>query len=484
MNRRELLQYRKVCLSAESRGVTMINLTFQVFEAEMIGLIGLNDAGKSSFIDLMLGQAEVTSGEILLQGAVYRPKSIQEANQRGVYHVSRHSKLINAFSPEENLSVVRGGLAGWRLAKRAGVLANLRELLHANGLAELSEREVAQMTQAEKYLLEIVKATLNGARLLLLSDIQYIFGQEEDYPHFNALLDNLQQRGVTIVSILSRFHKTLLHTDRTFIFSRGRLVKTLYREEIDRETLEHYLIAPENLNRLSYRSRFTNNGAELLRIEMLEMEGHVCEPISVFQGEVLGIYDDGTFGERLCRELFYEDTKSARVFFEGNQVRHGKYWKLFEYRVGLFPQYYNNMYYSNMTARENLLLMSYASLGSTAGFLRQRVIRYSMRQNRERLGFIDDQKLLYRMTHRERFRVLMEMNRLVRWRVIFVCNPTLYNDLVEAQLIYDYIGELCEANCAVILISSDVSELFGGLCDRVITVDEIGHVREISQIPL
>ncbi|NLF27638.1 MAG: hypothetical protein GX592_07035 [Clostridiales bacterium] len=131
-----------------------------------------------------------------------------------------------------------------------------------------------------------------------------------------------------------------------------------------------------------------------------------------------------------------------------------------------------------------MLQMCYASLANAAGFLRERVIRYSIRQNRERLGTIDDQKALNQLKHRERFHVLMEMNRLIRWRAMFICNPALYHDPVEAQLIYDYIGELCEANCAVVLISSDASELFGGMCDRVVTVDAAGHVREISQLPL
>ena len=60
--------------------------------------------------------------------------------------------------------------------------------------------------------------------------------------------------------------------------------------------------------------------------------------------------DDGAFSERLCRELFSEGPKTARLYVEGKQVRYGKYWELFECRVGLFPQYYNNMYYCNMTA--------------------------------------------------------------------------------------------------------------------------------------
>lgn len=344
------MQFRRVCLFAENRGLAMMNLTFQVFEAEMVGLIGLNDAGKSSFIDLMLGQAEATGGEIVLEGADYRPKSIEQANRRGVYHISRHSKLIDALSPEDNLTVIKGDIAGWRLTRRAESLQKLRELLEETGLTEMCARDVAQLTNVEKYLLEILKAMLNVAKLLLLSDILDIFDHEEDYLRLCALLERLHERGIAVVNISNRFHKILQYADRTFIFSQGRLVKTLYREEINRGTLERCLIAPENLSRMDYKPRLAGNGSELLRIEKLELGDCVCEPIPVFDREVLGIYDDGAFSERLCRELFSEGPKTARLYVEGKQVRYGKYWELFECRVGLFPQYYNNMYYCNMTA--------------------------------------------------------------------------------------------------------------------------------------
>lgn len=481
MNRQEVLRFQGVCVESKSHAYRIRNLTFYALEGERIGLIGLNDAGKKNFVDLLLGELEVTDGQIQLCSQPYGPQSIDQANRCGVYHISRYTKLIDALSLEENMTIMNGGAHLFAHAKQTAKLKKMQELLEEAGYAECKNTPVDKMTPAQKYLLEVLKAVLLGAKVILLSDVLYVFDHKEDYSRLLDMLDFVQKKMITVVYISNRFRELLQSMDKVLVLQQGRLIKTFYQDTFSRTALEECLRVSE-AEPLPPRSPLPAPQEEIMRIEGLRIGSTVCAPLVLYAGEILGIYDDGIFAEVFTTELFAEGEKTARVYVDHKLVPHANYRNLYKHRIGLLHQVADRVYYENMSVRDNLLQMSFDSIGSRLGILHKRVLRYMVKQNQLRLKDMDDRKNLYKLTHRERFRVLLEMNRMMRLRVLTIINPSLYHDPIEAQMIYDYMTQQCENNGAVFFISSSPTELFSGIADRVVRVCKDGTVQNIQHI--
>lgn len=450
-------------------------------EGERIGLIGLNDAGKKNFVDLLLGEQEVTDGQIQLCSRPCEPQSIDQANRCGVYHISRYTKLIDALSLEENMTIMDGSLHLFAHARQTAKLKKLQHLLEEAGFSEYRNMPVAKMPPAQKYLLEVLKAVLLGAKVLLLSDVLYVFDHKEDYSRLLDMLDFVQKKMITVVYISNRFRELLQSMDKVLVLQQGRLIKTFYQDTFSRTALEECLRVSD-AKPLPPRSPLPAPQAEIMRVEGLRVGATVCDPLVLYAGEILGIYDDGTFAEVFTTELFGEGEKTARVYVDHKLVSHANYRNLYKHRIGLLHQVADRVYYENMSVRDNLLQMSFDSIGSTLGILHKRVLRYMVKQNQLRLKDLDDRRNLYKLSHRERFRVLLEMNRMMRLRVLTIINPSLYHDPIEAQMIYDYMTQQCKNNGAVFFISSSPTELFSGIADRVVRICKDGTVENIQSI--
>ena len=81
------------------------NISFDINVGEVHALLGENGAGKSTLVKIIYGLVKPDSGNLLLNGAPFKPSTPSEARKAGIAMVFQHFSLFEALSVAENISL-------------------------------------------------------------------------------------------------------------------------------------------------------------------------------------------------------------------------------------------------------------------------------------------------------------------------------------------------------------------------------------------
>jgi gallidermin-class lantibiotic protection ABC transporter ATP-binding subunit len=201
----------------ETKGLTktyhhqdaVADLTIQVPENSVYGLLGANGAGKSTTLKMIAGIIAPTKGEIL-----YRKKLWQRKDLNEIGALIESPPLYGNLTAEENLLVRTLSLG---LPKH-----RIEEVLKIVQLEDTKKKKVRQFSMGMKQRLGIALALINNPKLLILDEptngLDPIGIQD-----LRNLIRSFPEQGITVIlssHILSEIEKTV---DKIGIISNGRL---------------------------------------------------------------------------------------------------------------------------------------------------------------------------------------------------------------------------------------------------------------------
>ncbi|MDO8427151.1 MAG: ABC transporter ATP-binding protein, partial [Deltaproteobacteria bacterium] len=155
---------------AEVRGLTKFfghvravdNISFGMFEGEILGLIGPNGAGKTTTLQMLLGLTTPTSGEIRIFGLELASK--REEILSNVNFSSSYISLPLSLTVRENLTVF-SRLYGVKRPKE-----RIDELLRIFEIEGLKNTPVRRLSSGQITRVCLCKALLNSPRILFLDE--------------------------------------------------------------------------------------------------------------------------------------------------------------------------------------------------------------------------------------------------------------------------------------------------------------------------
>jgi branched-chain amino acid transport system ATP-binding protein len=239
-----LLEVRS--LSKRFGGVRAVHeVSFDVEQGEILGLMGANGAGKTTLFSLIAGQAQPDSGDVLFRGRSIvglRPERICRLG------VGRAFQIVKPFS---GLSVRDGllaaayfGAAGHR--SRQAAHAYCEEILDEFGLLDVAQRPAAILTLSAQKRLELARAVATGATLLLIDEVMAGLTPTEVGAMLATLRRMHRQRGMTILVIEHVMQALMQLAHRIVVLHHGERIAEGTPESIgnDPRVLEVYFGAP------------------------------------------------------------------------------------------------------------------------------------------------------------------------------------------------------------------------------------------------
>jgi ABC-2 type transport system ATP-binding protein len=201
----------------------LAGVDLEVEEGELVGLLGPNGAGKSTFVKIACGLVRPTTGTAEIAGL---PPTTTAA-RRNLGYLAELFRFPGWYTADELLVLHQS------LASSPGGEAERSELLSLVGLHDARHRPVAEMSKGMQQRLGLAQALVGSPKILLLDEPTSAL-DPAGRRTVRALLEELRDRGVSVLLNSHLLSEVELVCDRVAIISRGRLVAAGTPDELSR----------------------------------------------------------------------------------------------------------------------------------------------------------------------------------------------------------------------------------------------------------
>jgi len=200
-------------------GLVAVNdVSFDVKDGELLGLIGPNGSGKTTMLNLISGALRPSGGRIALGGEEITGQPAYRIARRGVARTFQLVRVLPSLTAEEN--VIAGAAFGhvkvW--GEEASKLA--RTLLERVGLGGRGTQPPGAMTYIDQKRLELARALASNPRVLLLDEWLAGLNPSELKIGINLIRD-VRNDGRTIVMVEHVMDAIRSLCDRVVVMSSG-----------------------------------------------------------------------------------------------------------------------------------------------------------------------------------------------------------------------------------------------------------------------
>lgn len=137
------------------------DLSFEIKDGEIFGLLGINGAGKTTTFRMILGLLDKTGGTVLLDG---KPIDYSVTDKIG-FLTEERSLLLKLTVKEQALFY--GALKGMN---EEAILKRLAELLKRFNISEYLDRKIKELSKGNQQKIQFIMAILNKPKLLILDE--------------------------------------------------------------------------------------------------------------------------------------------------------------------------------------------------------------------------------------------------------------------------------------------------------------------------
>ena len=219
------------------------NVSMELAEGEVLGLLGHNGAGKSTLIKILSGVFPADSGEIRIKGEPVAIRSTRDAKSLGIETIYQTLALSENLDSIANLFLGRE-IAGWHgfmneeaMEEKAGSTLNRLRLR----LPSLS-RLVSSLSGGQRQAVAIARAIHFNARVLIMDEPTAALGPEETQK-VGALIAELSKQGIGIILISHDIHDIFDLASRLVVMKNGRLVGAVKTDDVTKDDVLAMIIA-------------------------------------------------------------------------------------------------------------------------------------------------------------------------------------------------------------------------------------------------
>ena len=319
-------------------GVTALdNVSISFREGEVHALVGENGAGKSTFIKTISGAVQPNEGEIVFDGVTYPHLTPQKSLELGISVVYQEMIQFEAMSVADNLFMSDGSDGGLFVndAERNKKAAELLQKFQCH----VSPRTwVRELSMANRQIVEICKAILRNARVLILDEPTASITVEEQRRLFDVIRD-LKARGVTIIYISHRLDELFEICDRVSILRDGKYIDTVNIADTDKQGLIKLMVGRELSENYPVKD---NKPSDEVVLEVNNLSGNGVRDISfqLHKGEILGFAGLVGAGRTELMHLIYgaAGIEAGTVTMNGEQLSIHTPADAMKAGIGLIPE--------------------------------------------------------------------------------------------------------------------------------------------------
>lgn len=181
-----------------------INITIN--EGEILGVIGSNGAGKTTFVNMVTGYLEPSAGEILYRGQNIVGKPTREITQMGICRSFQIPQLFPELTVIDNIMTAlilskQDGLSLLKPALTPQLEKQAHDLLARFKIDGYADQEISTLPQGVRKLIDIAMATVADPDLLFLDEPTSGVSADEKMDFMQTLIDALKSSRTAVLFI-------------------------------------------------------------------------------------------------------------------------------------------------------------------------------------------------------------------------------------------------------------------------------------------
>ena len=234
------------------------DINVRIDKGEVVGVIGSNGAGKTTFINMVTGYLPPSDGKILFEGQHIVGREPRAITRLGMARSFQVAQLFPQLSVMENVMVALIAAESPRPSFFAGFDNPSRrkralEILDEFGVVNYKDSRVSAVPQGARKLIDIAMALVSNPRMLLLDEPTSGVSVEEKFPLMDTVMAAVKHHGTTVLfvehdmDIVARYVSRILAFYSGEIIADGTPMKVLSDERVQELVIGHHIDPSEIL---------------------------------------------------------------------------------------------------------------------------------------------------------------------------------------------------------------------------------------------
>jgi ABC-type sugar transport system ATPase subunit len=467
-------------------GTTVLKrLNLEVFRGETLILLGENGAGKSTLKNILCGLIPSDGGEIEFDGVVQEHWSSARAKEVGLAAIHQELSLFSNMTVAENVHMLSLGRGRSGLVSKKQLVARTNQLFRDLLEIEMdSSKLVSDLALGQRQLVEIVKAIQSASNVLVLDEPTTSLSISERRQLFQVMR-RLRASGHALIHVTHFLEEVEEVGDRVAVMRDGEVVALRHKDDLTIPQIEQFMVGRELA--MVHRERITVTEDSPVLLEATDLRDDVIlngVSLSVRAGEVLGIAGlNGAGRSELMQALVGLRPSSGTVQLKGERYENRSVKESRRRGMVLVSEDRRaEQAFLERTVRENLSSSSLDRVSNRVGVMRSR------KEKAMSATLVKEFGVKTASTEAD-FGAMSGGNQqkavLARWlglepRVCLLDEPTKGIDVGAKAEVQRTIFGLAEQGVAVVVVSSDLPELFQ-VSDRILVMRGGGIAAELPR---
>ncbi len=214
-----ILETQNIDFAYEGSYQVLFDISFKIRTGEMMAIVGKNGAGKSTLCKVVCGFEKAASGKVIYNGEDITDTSIRSRASRIGYVMQNPNQMISQamIFDEVAMGIRNTGLNEEEIREK--VYATLKVC----GLYEFRNWPISALSFGQKKRVTIASILVMDPKIVILDEPT----AGQDFRHYTDIMEflrELNRKGITIIMVTHDMHLMLEYTDRSIVFTDGRII--------------------------------------------------------------------------------------------------------------------------------------------------------------------------------------------------------------------------------------------------------------------
>lgn len=213
------------------------NINVSIEKGEVVGVIGANGAGKTTFINMVTGYLPPSEGRIWFDGDQISSLGPRQLMRKGLARSFQIPQLFLELSVLDNLLIALSAAESRHLEMLQPVRSPRRsdaadKILQEMGIIHYRNDSVTAMPQGARKLLDIAMAMLGQPRMLLLDEPTSGVSTEEKYAVMDTVMEAVNRQKLTVLFVEHDMEVIQRYVTRLLAFANGAIIADGSAEDV------------------------------------------------------------------------------------------------------------------------------------------------------------------------------------------------------------------------------------------------------------